>query len=41
MATTIVSGDLATDIISLSQRVIDMDDKIAELEPNAARSSSC
>ena len=36
MATTIVTGDLATDIISQNQRVIDMDDRIAELEPNAA-----
>lgn len=36
MATTIVSGDLATDVINSSQRVIDMDDRIAELEPNAS-----
>ena len=36
MATTIVTGDLATDVINQSQRVIDMDDRIAELEPNAS-----
>lgn len=36
MATTIVSGDLAVDTINQSQRVIDMDTKIAELEPNAS-----
>ena len=33
---TVVTGDLATDVINQSQRVIDMDDRIAELEPNAA-----
>lgn len=33
---TMISGDLATDVIASSQRVIDMDDKIAELEPNAS-----
>src|SRR5215471_10182937 len=32
----VLTGDLATDIINQSQRVIDMDDKIAELEPNAS-----
>lgn len=32
----LLTGDLATDIINQSQRVIDMDDKIAELEPNAS-----
>jgi hypothetical protein len=31
-----LTGDLATDIINQSQRVIDMDDKIAELEPSAS-----
>lgn len=36
MATTIVTGDLALDVINQSQRVIDMDDRIAELEPNAS-----
>jgi hypothetical protein len=36
MATTIVTGDLALDIINQSQRVIDMDDRIADLEPNAS-----
>lgn len=33
---TVLVGDLATDVINQSQRVIDMDTKIAELEPNAA-----
>jgi len=33
---TVLVGDLATDVINQSQRVIDMDDRIAELEPNAA-----
>ena len=33
---TVITGDLATDVINQSQRVIDMDDRIAELEPNAA-----
>ncbi len=36
MAVTMISGDLATDIINQSQRVIDMQDRIAELEPNNA-----
>jgi hypothetical protein len=36
MATTVLSGDLSLDVINQSQRVIDMDDKIAELEPNAS-----
>ena len=36
MATTVISGDLSLDVINQSQRVIDMDDKIAELEPNAS-----
>ena len=36
MAATILTGDLATDIINQSLRVIDMDTKIAELEPSAA-----
>lgn len=36
MTLTILSGDLATDTINSSQRVIDMDDRIAELEPNAS-----
>jgi hypothetical protein len=36
MPPTLVSGDLATDIINQSQRVIDMQDSIAELEPNNA-----
>jgi len=31
-----LTGDLATDIINQAQRVIDMDDKIAELEPSAS-----
>lgn len=33
---TLVSGDLATDTINQSQRVVDMDDSIAQLEPDAA-----
>jgi len=33
---TLLTGDLALDIINQAQRVIDMDDKIAELEPNAS-----
>jgi hypothetical protein len=36
MAVTIVTGDLATDTINQSQRVVDMDDRIADLEPNVA-----
>jgi hypothetical protein len=36
MAPTILTGDLSLDIINQSQRVIDMDDRIAELEPNAS-----
>jgi len=35
-APTVLTGDLALDVINQSQRVIDMDDRIAELEPNAA-----
>jgi hypothetical protein len=33
---TVITGDLALDIINQSQRVVDMDDRIAELEPNAS-----
>ena len=33
---TIVQGDLSLDIINQTQRVLDIDDRIAELEPNAA-----
>lgn len=36
MAVTQISGDEATDTINQSQRVIDMQDSIAELEPNNA-----
>lgn len=36
MAVTIVTGDLATDTINASQRIVDMDPKVEELEPNAA-----
>jgi hypothetical protein len=36
MPVTLLGGDLATDIINQSQRVIDMQDSIAELEPNNA-----
>jgi hypothetical protein len=36
MPVTLVAGDLATDIINQSQRVIDMQDSISELEPNNA-----
>lgn len=36
MAATVLTGDLALDIINQSQRVVDMDDKIAELQPNAS-----
>jgi hypothetical protein len=36
MAVTIVTGDLATDTINQSQRVPDMDERIAELDPNEA-----
>src|SRR5215471_13452271 len=36
MPPTLISGDLATDIINQSQRVVDMQDSIAELEPNNA-----
>ena len=36
MPVTIVTGDLGTDTINQSQRVIDIDDKITALEPNAA-----
>ena len=36
MAITILSGDLATDTIASGQRVVDMDDRISELEPNNA-----
>jgi hypothetical protein len=35
-APNVITGDLALDIINQSQRVIDMDDRIAELEPNSA-----
>lgn len=35
-APTILTGDLATDIINSAQKKIDMDDTIAELEPNNA-----
>ena len=35
-APIVLTGDLALDVINQSQRVIDMDDRIAELEPNAA-----
>src|SRR5215831_850060 len=35
-APTMLTGDLATDLIASAQRVIDMDDKIAELEPSAS-----
>jgi len=31
-----ITGDLATDLINQSQRVIDMDDRVGDLEPNAA-----
>jgi hypothetical protein len=36
MPVTIVTGDVATDTINQAQRVTDMDDKIADLEPNVA-----
>jgi len=36
MPVTLLTGDLATDTINQSQRVIDMDPKVEELEPNAA-----
>jgi len=36
MPPTLVSGDLATDIINQSQRVVDMQDSISELEPDNA-----
>src|SRR6516165_9587864 len=36
MPVTLISGDLATDIINQSQRVVDMQDRISELEPNNA-----
>ena len=36
MATTLISGDLATDTIASGQKVVDMDDRISELEPNNA-----
>lgn len=36
MAPTMVTGDLATDTINQSQRVVDMDDRIVDLEPNVA-----
>lgn len=36
MATTLVSGDLATDVINQVQRKLDVDDTISELEPNNA-----
>ena len=33
---TVISGDFATDVINQTQRVLDIDDRIAELEPNAS-----
>jgi hypothetical protein len=36
MPVTMISGDLATDTINQSQRVPDMDEAIAELDPNEA-----
>jgi len=36
VATTLISGDLATDTIASGQKVVDMDDRISELEPNNA-----
>lgn len=36
MAVTTISGDAATDLVNQSERVIDMADRIAELEPNNA-----
>jgi len=36
VAVTLISGDLATDTIASGQRVVDMDDRISELEPNNA-----
>lgn len=36
MPVTMISGDLATDTINQSQRVPDMDEAIAELDPNTA-----
>lgn len=36
MALTYLSGDLATDTIASGQKVVDMDDRISELEPNNA-----
>jgi len=36
MAPTILTGDLSLDIINQSQRVIDMDTQIADLEPSAS-----
>jgi hypothetical protein len=36
MPPVIVTGDLATDTINQAQRVVDMDDRIADLEPNVA-----
>lgn len=35
-AAVVVPGDLSTDLINQAQRVIDMDTKIAELEPSAS-----
>lgn len=36
MPVTVISGDLATDTINQAQRVPDMDEAIAELDPNEA-----
>lgn len=36
MATTLIAGDLATDTIASGGKVVDMDDRISELEPNNA-----
>jgi hypothetical protein len=36
MAVSIVSGDLALDVINQHQRVVDMSEKIADLEPNTS-----
>ena len=33
---SVITGDLATDVINQTQRVLDIDDRIAELEPNSA-----
>lgn len=36
MPPTLVTGDVATDTVNQAQRVVDMDDRVAELEPNTA-----